>query len=457
MTDFLIFTIMEFTEVLRPSASDFHVKSHKVSRVPSCKSRISIKSFTSSQNFKSHQSHKSQVLSPRSKTQSALEVPKPAQQLQSDFPQWLLERSDFQACLHSYNKKFDIVKICSKPFKIREVWENKDVKAYIKSCVFFKDLTDFTCSELSEKLSTVKFSAGDVLIRQGEMGENMFVIVTGIVSIFIGETLIDRLSEKNTVGEKALENNMPRNATVIADTGVQALLLKKDDYRHIVLRNKHKQVFHIVEFLRTLEFFQDLLNAKLEILGFNMIAAHYKDRHQIFAEDQPANSIYFIKSGSVQLSMLISLTNRTKIPTHKKETRVQKKLYEKTLNLIPSHNFFGELETLTHSKRQCKAVCQGDCEVFILKKETLLEVLNEKELLQLLQVHKSLPGRLEARRQLRHSIYEKSSKSKALHDACGQCQSHITNGHKSKADRIFRTFTSTIDGLCLLQCESYFE
>ena len=448
---------MEFTELLRPSASASHVKSEKVLRVPSSRSRISIKSSASSRNFKSRQSHLTHALSPRFKTQASIEVPKSLHQSQSDFPKWLLERSDFQSCIQTYNKKFDIVKICSKLFKNREVWENKDVKAYIKSCVFFKDLTDFTCSELCEKLSTVKFSAGDVLIRQGEIGENMFVVVTGVVSVYVGQTLIDRLSEKNVVGEKALENNMPRNATVIADTDVQGLLLKKDDYRHIVLRNKHKQVFHIVEYLKTLEFFKDLLNAKLEILGFNMIAAHYKDGHQIYDEDQPANSIYFIKSGSIKLSMFVSITSRTKIPNRKNEIRVERKLYDKTLTTLSASNFFGEEETLVHSKRKTKAVCQGDCEIFILKKETLLEVLNKKDLQDLLQVHESLPNQQKAKQQIRKSLYEKSLKSKAIYNACGQCEYQISTGRKSKADGIFRTFNITKPDLFLLQSESYFE
>lgn len=458
VTQFLLLLFrMEFTELLKSSISGLNAKSQKVSRAPSSRSRISIKSSTSTRNLLSRQSQLSQAHSPKFKTQSALHLPISIHESQSEFPQWLLERSDFQSCLQGYNKKFDIIKICSKPYKLREVWENKDVKAYIKSCVFFKDLTDFTCSELCEKLSTVKFAAGDILIRQGEMGENMFVIVTGTVSVFVGGTFIDRLSEKNIVGEKALENNMPRNATVIADTDVQGLLLKKDDYRNIVLRNKHKQVFHIVEYLKSLEFFRDLLNAKLELLGFNMIAAHYKDKHEIFVEDQPANNIYFIKSGSIKLSMFVTLTNRTKIPNPKKETRVERKLYEKTLKTIQASDFFGEEETLIHSKRKCKAVCQGDCEIFILKKETLQEVLNEKELKELLQVHKPLPDRFEAKKQVRRSICEKSSKFKAIYDACDYCQFGIANGRKSKADGIFLTFNSVKDGLSLLESESYFE
>jgi CRP-like cAMP-binding protein len=454
---------MEISDIHRPTTSSITIpfqqaKSAKISRVPSSRSRISIKSSISQRTLKGKTTSLASVLTPKFKPQSLLTVPDQFSDEKSlDFPKWLMERSDFKSCLTSYSQKSDIVKICSKPFKLREVWEVKELKAYIKSCVLFKDLTDFTCSELCEKLTTVTFSAGDILIRQGEVGDSMFVIVAGRVSVYLGSTLIDRISDKNIVGEKSLESNLPRNATVIADTHLEALQLKKDDYRHIVLRNKHKQIFHIVEFLKTLSFFKDLLNAKLELLAFNMIAAYYKENQQIFLENQPANSLYFVKAGSVKLSMSVTLVNRRKIPNLKKETRVEKKVYEKTLKFCKSGEFFGEEEMIVHGLRLCNAVCVSECEIFILKKENLEEILNEKEISDLLKTNQLIPDRFEAARIVRKSIGEKSNKIKAIYDACEQCQFGIVNGRKSKADGIFRTFQKSESDLCLLESESYFE
>lgn len=452
---------MENFDYLRPSSSTFR-KFSTFSRIGIRTNRISLKSSNSSRNTQHVITLPNTLLTP-------MHAPVVHKKIDSnrhlspnqDFPEWLLNRNDFKSYILSYNEKPDIGKICSKQFKLREVWENRDLAAYVKSCVFFKDLNDFTCSELCEKLSTVYFSAGDYLIKQGEIGDFMYIIVNGSVGVYMNGLLVDRMVEANVIGEKALESDNPRNATVIAETNVQALLLKKEDYVNIVMRQRHKQRSHIVKFLKSVEFFKDLLGAKLDLIAFNTITAKYKDKQEIFIENQPANSLYIVKEGSVKLTVHVTVTSRRKIPNKKQETRVEKKVYEKTLKVCQTNDFFGEEEMIEYENRKCKAICCGDCELFIVKKENLLEILNDKELKELLKVHSPIPDNRETAMVVRKSIANKSLKVKAILNACN-CENKIGGqggfkGRKSKADGLLDGVYNTKDSLLLVEKMSFFE
>ena len=64
----------------------------------------------------------------------------------------------------------------------------------------------------------VTFSAGEVILREGEPGDHMYVVMEGDLSILISGTVIATASPGDIVGEMALINSETRTATVVADT-----------------------------------------------------------------------------------------------------------------------------------------------------------------------------------------------------------------------------------------------
>ena len=62
--------------------------------------------------------------------------------------------------------------------------------------------------------------AGEVIFRQGDPAEELFVIKSGKVEIRLGNRLVDTLPELAIFGEMALIDNAPRSATAIAATNV---------------------------------------------------------------------------------------------------------------------------------------------------------------------------------------------------------------------------------------------
>jgi CRP/FNR family transcriptional regulator, cyclic AMP receptor protein len=64
------------------------------------------------------------------------------------------------------------------------------------------------------------YNAGDVIFRQGDEAEELYVIQSGTVEIRLGNRLLDTLPERSIFGEMALIDDAPRSATAIAATDV---------------------------------------------------------------------------------------------------------------------------------------------------------------------------------------------------------------------------------------------
>ena len=62
----------------------------------------------------------------------------------------------------------------------------------------------------------VEFTAGQVVLRAGDMGETMYVVVEGEVEIVDASLILEVAGPGSIVGELALIDDEPRSATVIA-------------------------------------------------------------------------------------------------------------------------------------------------------------------------------------------------------------------------------------------------
>ena len=96
---------------------------------------------------------------------------------------------------------------------------------------------------LSQNCKERKYSAGSVLISQGDTGAGLYIITSGKVRITQANNP-DRAEEEiatagagDVLGEMALLDDLPRSATVTAVDDVTALLLPVWEFRAVVRSN----------------------------------------------------------------------------------------------------------------------------------------------------------------------------------------------------------------------------
>jgi CRP-like cAMP-binding protein len=117
-----------------------------------------------------------------------------------------------------------------------------DARGILGSVPFLTEaLDDKELTILAGQARTHKLAKGDVVISEERPGHSMFVIVDGEVVVTVaGETEpLARLGKGAIVGEMSLLTGAPRNATVTADTAVEALEVDKAAFANVLWMSPH--------------------------------------------------------------------------------------------------------------------------------------------------------------------------------------------------------------------------
>ena len=83
------------------------------------------------------------------------------------------------------------------------------------------------------------YKAGEVIFREGDPAEEMFVVKSGVVEIRLGNRVLDTLSERSIFGEMALIDSGPRSATAIAVTGTALVPVGEKQFLLMVSRTPY--------------------------------------------------------------------------------------------------------------------------------------------------------------------------------------------------------------------------
>jgi CRP/FNR family transcriptional regulator, cyclic AMP receptor protein len=83
------------------------------------------------------------------------------------------------------------------------------------------------------------FKAGDVIFREGDPAQELYIIKSGKVEVRLGNRLLDTLAELSIFGEMALIDRSPRSATVIAATDATIVPVDEKQFLFLVSRTPH--------------------------------------------------------------------------------------------------------------------------------------------------------------------------------------------------------------------------
>jgi CRP-like cAMP-binding protein len=79
-----------------------------------------------------------------------------------------------------------------------------------------------------------EFKAGDVIFKQGDAAEELFIIQSGEVEIRLGNRMLEKISNYNFFGEMALIDSVPRSATAVAVTDVKLIPVGEKQFLFLV-------------------------------------------------------------------------------------------------------------------------------------------------------------------------------------------------------------------------------
>jgi putative ABC transport system ATP-binding protein len=122
---------------------------------------------------------------------------------------------------------------------------------FLKTVDAFGGLTPLELTNVAEKMTKRQFVADDVIIRQGEEGEEFFLISDGTVEVMREGHDVANLGAGDFFGEGALITGEPRNATVVAKDNLATYVLGKTDFRSAIEASRSfRDQLYRVYFLR---------------------------------------------------------------------------------------------------------------------------------------------------------------------------------------------------------------
>lgn len=99
---------------------------------------------------------------------------------------------------------------------------------------FFAQMSDSARARILELAEEVTADAGAVLMEQGDVGREAFVIIDGQAAVFVNGNQIATLGNYSLVGEMALLDRRPRSATVKALTDMKLACFDAEQFRIVL-------------------------------------------------------------------------------------------------------------------------------------------------------------------------------------------------------------------------------
>mmetsp|Transcript_2704 Transcript_2704/g.6950 ORF Transcript_2704/g.6950 Transcript_2704/m.6950 type:complete len:804 (+) Transcript_2704:70-2481(+) len=124
--------------------------------------------------------------------------------------------------------------------------ENKDFSkamTFLAQVPLFKKLPKDQFPLLADAVVPVEFKSGTVIIKQGDNGQEFFVIQSGEASVSVSSdggpaAKVATLKNGDYFGEAALLRDEPRTATIVADSALSAFKITRDKFKELGLNEK---------------------------------------------------------------------------------------------------------------------------------------------------------------------------------------------------------------------------
>src|SRR5215218_8639379 len=107
----------------------------------------------------------------------------------------------------------------------------------LKRAPLFEGLSRKELVQLARVSEDVEVPAGQVLIKEGDIGHEFFVLVEGEADVTRKGRLLSTRGPGDFLGEIALLEQTRRTATVKAKTPLRFFVLTSTDFRHLVDEN----------------------------------------------------------------------------------------------------------------------------------------------------------------------------------------------------------------------------
>ena len=226
---------------------------------------------------------------------------------------WRLTRRDFASAIIAHSKQTIEHRI-----------------TFLRNVPLFKSLAERTLLSLAEELTCRTYEAESRIIEQGGIGKEFYILSSGKVDFFKSNKIDDSSPNHNSLGAKvgsitagdcfgelALLNDEPRQATALAATKVECLVLGRSDFVQLLgpVRERLYQQCAL-KTIQGMKFFSCLNKEEVNKLSNAMVKATFNEGEYLTVAGNSGDAFYIVYDGSVVEELPSSQPEKPESITH---------------------------------------------------------------------------------------------------------------------------------------------
>lgn len=211
-------------------------------------------------------------------------------------------------------------------------------------------------------MNEVKVEPKSRLIKQGDDGDCLYVVETGVFACSIrmpdGSEMVVKHCEKNDVfGELALLYNCPRAASVESTQESIVWRLDRDTFNNIVKDSAQQKRTRQEEFLWKVPLLQEMNTADRAQVAECLREEMFQDGQSLVQQGDVGNKFYILEEGQA-----VAVKNGTEVMSYS------------------AGDYFGELALLRNQPREATVTAKGDVKVLSMAGSSFKRLINADKL-----------------------------------------------------------------------------
>ena len=253
--------------------------------------------------------------------------------------------------------------------KIKSLLEIPPKKREDKTCLELMNLTknlkifeniagSIEHQNICGAITLAAFKPNETIIKQGDIGDCLYYILHGLVSIQLSIQIDTGIQDKNQIvnveknigelkdgeifGELALIYNIPRTASIIALTETSLIKIDKNPFNRYLKNLFEGQLQDQIEFLQICPIFNKLPKDLIIKLGIRSVIKKYATGQVILKNDSKCDSIFVIRRGTVKVVKEIRFI--------KNESKIKQKRIKRNRSQILDFNDYNNRQQIEKEK-----------------------------------------------------------------------------------------------------------
>jgi cAMP-dependent protein kinase regulator len=227
--------------------------------------------------------------------------------------------------------------------------------------VLFQHLEEDELTDVLDAMFEVTPKAGEEVIKQGDEGDNFYVIDTGVTEVIIDSgdgdpKVVSEIGKGGSFGELALIYGTPRAATIKAKTDCVLWAIDRDSYRRILMGSTIRKRKTYEAFLEKVKIMETLDKWERLSVADALESANFKKGDVIIKQGDDGDDFFLIIEGECEVT-------------------IEKDGTPSVVNNLGAADYFGEIALLQGDKRHATITATTDVRCAKLDRERFERVL----------------------------------------------------------------------------------